>query len=95
MQIDAMPFIATVVDELSDAMLAYPKEIESSITRITQMGAPVGIHLIIATSNTSTKVLTNSIKTNNPARIIFQVISEAESRCLIEIRRSRTPASYW
>jgi DNA segregation ATPase FtsK/SpoIIIE, S-DNA-T family len=40
---EAMPFIVAVIDELSEAMVAYPKEVEGSIVRVTQLGAQVGI----------------------------------------------------
>jgi S-DNA-T family DNA segregation ATPase FtsK/SpoIIIE len=77
---EAMPYILVIIDELSDAMRIYPREIEPSITRIGQIGSRVGIHLLLSTSNMSTKVLTSNIKMNIPARIVFQVTSEVESR---------------
>jgi S-DNA-T family DNA segregation ATPase FtsK/SpoIIIE len=79
-QMEAMPYILVVLDELSDAMRAYSREIEPSITRVAQMGSKVGIHLLLSTSNMSPKVLTSNIKMNIPARIVFQVTSEVESR---------------
>ena len=35
---EPMPFIVVAVDELSEAMVLYPREIEGSIIRITQLG---------------------------------------------------------
>jgi DNA segregation ATPase FtsK/SpoIIIE, S-DNA-T family len=78
---EAMPFIVVAVDELSEAMVSYPREIEGSIIRITQLGGQVGVHLVVGTSNT--RVLNNSVKMNIPTRIAFQVISESDSRSII------------
>jgi S-DNA-T family DNA segregation ATPase FtsK/SpoIIIE len=80
---EVMPYILVVIDELSDAMRTYPREIESSITRIGQMGSRVGIHLLLATSNVGAKVLTSTIKMNIPARIALQVTSEIETRAAL------------
>jgi S-DNA-T family DNA segregation ATPase FtsK/SpoIIIE len=82
-EFDQMPFILALVDEFSDAMLTYPREIEAVLARVAQLGAQVGVHIIIATSNPGTKVLTSSIKSNIPARLTFQVTSEADSRSVL------------
>jgi S-DNA-T family DNA segregation ATPase FtsK/SpoIIIE len=79
-QMEAMPYILVVFDELSDAMRTYPRENEPTITYVGQMGSRVGIHLLLSTSSMSAKVLTSNIKMNIPARVVFQVTSEVESR---------------
>jgi S-DNA-T family DNA segregation ATPase FtsK/SpoIIIE len=80
---EAMPFILAMVDEFSDAMMTYPRETEAVVARVAQLGTQVGVHLIIATSNPGSKVLTSSIKSNIPARVTFQVTSEADSRSVL------------
>jgi DNA segregation ATPase FtsK/SpoIIIE, S-DNA-T family len=82
-EFEQMPFTIAVVDEFSDAILAYPREIEAVVARAAQLGAQVGVHIIIATSNPGNKVLTSSIKSNIPARVAFQVTSEADSRSVL------------
>jgi DNA segregation ATPase FtsK/SpoIIIE, S-DNA-T family len=82
-EFEQMPFILAVVDEFSDAILTYPREIEAVVARVAQLGARVGVHIIIATSNPGNKVLTSSIKSNIPARVAFQVTSEADSRSVL------------
>jgi S-DNA-T family DNA segregation ATPase FtsK/SpoIIIE len=83
LEFEQMPFILAVVDEFSDVILTYPREIEALVARVAQLGAQVGVHLIIATSNPGNKVLTSSIKSNIPARVTFQVTSEADSRSVL------------
>jgi S-DNA-T family DNA segregation ATPase FtsK/SpoIIIE len=82
-EFEQMPYIIAVVDELSDAIRTYPREIEAAVARVAQLGAQVGVHIIIATSNPGNKVLTSSIKSNIPARVSFQVTSEADSRSVL------------
>jgi S-DNA-T family DNA segregation ATPase FtsK/SpoIIIE len=82
-EFEQMPFILAVVDEFSDAMLTYPREIEAVVARAAQLGARVGVHIIIATSNPVNKVLTSAIKSNIPARVTFQVTSEVDSRSVL------------
>jgi DNA segregation ATPase FtsK/SpoIIIE-like protein len=82
-EFEQMPFILAVVDEFSDAMLTYPREIEAVVARAAQLGAQVGVHIVIATSNPGSKVLTSSIKSNIPARVTFQVTSETDSRSVL------------
>jgi S-DNA-T family DNA segregation ATPase FtsK/SpoIIIE len=80
---EAMPFILAIVDEFSEAMRTYPRETEAVVARVAQLGAQVGVHIIIATSNPGIKVLTSSIKSNIPAGVAFQVTSETDSRSIL------------
>jgi DNA segregation ATPase FtsK/SpoIIIE, S-DNA-T family len=82
-EFEQMPFILAAVDEFSEAILTYPREIEAVVARVAQLGAWVGVHIIIATSNPGNKVLTSSIKSNIPARVAFQVTSETDSRSVL------------
>ncbi|MEK7187085.1 MAG: DNA translocase FtsK, partial [Patescibacteria group bacterium] len=83
-QIDPMPFIIIVIDELADLMQTYPRELEAAVVRLAQMSRAVGIHLIISTQRPSVNVITGLIKANIPARIALQVASQIDSRTILD-----------
>lgn len=81
---DRMPYIVIVIDELADIMMTYPRELESGIVRLAQMSRAVGIHLMLSTQRPSVNVITGLIKANIPARIALQVVSQIDSRTILD-----------
>ncbi len=84
-QIETMPYIIIVIDELADIMTAYPRELEAAIVRLAQMSRAVGIHLILSTQRPSVNVITGLIKANIPSRIALQVSSQIDSRTILDM----------
>lgn len=84
-EIETLPCIIIVVDELADIMAAFGREVEGAIIRLAQMSRAVGIHLIISTQRPSVEVITGLIKANITSRIAFQVASQVDSRTILDM----------
>ncbi|MGC2777150.1 MAG: DNA translocase FtsK [Bradyrhizobium sp.] len=83
LDLDPLPYIVIIVDEMADLMMVAGKDIEGTVQRLAQMARAAGLHVILATQRPSVDVITGTIKANFPTRISFQVTSKIDSRTIL------------
>ena len=83
-ELEPLPFIVVIIDELADMMMIVGKKVEELIARLAQKARASGIHMILATQRPSVDVITGLIKANVPTRIAFQVSARVDSRTILD-----------
>jgi S-DNA-T family DNA segregation ATPase FtsK/SpoIIIE len=83
LDLEPLPFIVVIIDEVADLMMVAGKDIEGAVQRLGQMARAAGIHVIMATQRPSVDVITGTIKANFPTRMSFQVTSKIDSRTIL------------
>jgi S-DNA-T family DNA segregation ATPase FtsK/SpoIIIE len=84
-ELEEIPYILIVIDELADLMMLERGPVEETVTRLAQMARAVGMHLVLATQRPSVDVITGLIKANFPSRISFRVATRVDSRTVLDV----------
>jgi S-DNA-T family DNA segregation ATPase FtsK/SpoIIIE len=84
-ELEQIPHVLIVIDELADLMMVERANVEESVTRLAQMARAVGMHLVLATQRPSVDVITGLIKANFPSRISFRVATRVDSRTVLDV----------
>lgn len=90
LDLEHLPRIVVVVDEMADLMMVAGKEIEACVQRLAQMARASGIHVVLATQRPSVDVITGTIKANFPTRISFRLSSKIDSRTILNEQGAET-----
>ncbi len=84
-EVEKLPYIVIVIDELGDLMIEAKREMEERIMKLAQKSRAAGIHLVIATQRPSVDVITGTIKANLPSRVAFALTNFADSKTVLDM----------
>ena len=83
-EMEKLPIMVIIIDELADLMATSKDNVESSIARIAAKARAAGMHLIIGTQRPDVSVISGTIKNNIPSRIACRVGSQIDSRTILD-----------
>lgn len=71
-KIGKLPNIVVVIDEFADLYM-FNKKIEDDVLTLAQKSRACGIHLLIATQRPSVDIISGTVKSNLPSRVVFRL----------------------
>jgi len=81
--IDNLPYVVIVIDELADVMAKSGKDVDRLISLIAAKARAAGIHLVLATQTPRVNIITGTIKANIPARVAFTTTNNIDSQTIL------------
>lgn len=82
-QVQKLPYLVFIVDELADLMAASKQSFEAKLQRLAQKARAAGIHIVLATQRPDVKTITGTIKANLPARMALKVAAQYDSNTIV------------
>lgn len=80
---DVLSRVICVVDGFAELMQQFPKEVTPVIEKILELGAPVGIHLILTSTHGTVRTLPTPLLSRIPTLIVGKMGSKLESKHLL------------
>lgn len=77
---DKIPSIICILKSFDHIMQSDPKEIENLVGKLISLGHEAGIHLVLSVDKLSKKNVPTDIRSNIPARAVFQTADKTDSR---------------
>lgn len=77
---DPHPRLILVIDELADLAMVGGDDVFHLLTRLTQRGREVGIHMLAGTQKPTTLAIGSLVKSNFPTRIVGRVVSAEDAK---------------
>jgi len=74
------PLLVVVIDELADLRMVGGKQVEHTLTRLTQRGREAGVHVIAATQRPAATIVGGLVKANLPVRLVGAVASPEDAK---------------
>lgn len=78
------PHLVVVITELAALMEGSRQVTEQVLAELAQLGRAVGIHLILATTRPTTRVLSGRIRADLPVRLALTVTSPEDSELILD-----------
>lgn len=81
--VETLPLILIVIDELLDLMMIARDDVEKQIMELIPMARKAGIHLVISTQRPTKDVITDAIDKSITGRIAFAVMNKNDSEVIL------------
>ncbi len=83
-ELEPLPRVVVIIDELADLMTRARAEFEFSICQLARLARATGIYVVAATQRPSVNVITGHIKANFAARIALRLPASHDSRTILD-----------